>query len=113
MIVISDDPAVTMTMAKVKTGVRFLEQLDRAMLSALGEYEVGFIVEDTRVDGRKSLRVKAFSKEFPEMRLLDYYFMKDGQLFVILFSVDPKNKWDDYKFVLNRIMGSFRFLPVQ
>ena len=107
--VISEDPVVTLTISKIKPSVKFLGQLNKTNLEAIGQYQQGFQVEEVSVGKEKALKVKAFSKTYPEIRLLDYYFVHDAHLYGLLFSVDPKEEWEHYQFLIQKIANSFEF----
>ncbi|MDD3375215.1 MAG: hypothetical protein PHY73_05785 [Candidatus Omnitrophica bacterium] len=106
-LVISEDPAVTLTLTRSESWIKFLNQLDRKVLQEIGHYSDGFATEECMVASQKAVKVKAFSQEYEDIRLLDYYFMNDGYLYSVLFSVDPKERWDDYKFLIQDVVNSF------
>ena len=108
--VISADPAVTLTIHRRASPVVSLLQWDHQQLKDLGKYADGFRTEQVAFAGEEALKVKAFSEEYPQIRLLDYYLIHDGDLYSILFSVEPKENWDDYKFLLQKIAHSFNFI---
>ncbi|MFC1704358.1 hypothetical protein ACFL1E_06230 [Candidatus Omnitrophota bacterium] len=109
LIIISSNPAVTLTIARTETPLKFLEQLKKSDLQTLGHYADGFVIERVQVDNKKAFKIKSFSQEFPDIRLLDYYVINDGYLYRLLFSVDPKEKWKEYKPLFKEIIESFRF----
>jgi len=110
LIVISEDPAVTMTIAKSKSPVIFLGQLTKEALQEMGQYAEGFSQEKAKLASGDAIKVQGFSREFPEIRLLDYYLLHDLSLYSVLFSVNPKEKFDDFGPLLNQIADSFGFL---
>lgn len=109
LLIISSEPAVTVTVAKIKTDIRFIGQLNRDKLLALGQYADGFQVEDARLADQRAVRVKGFSSRYPSIRLMDYYLLHDQQLYSVMFSCNPKESWDDYKFLMQKIVESFVF----
>jgi len=110
MIIISADPAVTMTVAKSYTPIATLSQLDEETLTELGQYAEGFSVERVTLAGREALKVKAFPIDYPQARLVDYYLLNDLDFYSLLFSIDPKEEWDKYKFLIQKIADSFYFI---
>lgn len=110
MFVISEEPEVVLTIAKEATSLVSLEQLTPSHLSVLGNYADGFSVERIRIDGMKALKVKAYDRSIPDMRVTDIYVIKDGYLYKLLFSVSPREAWRRYQFLLNDIVLSLRFL---
>lgn len=110
LIIISSDPAVTLTIARQKTPLISVEQLSNTLLTELGQYEEGFDTERIHLAGQEAIKVKGFYKSYPQIRLLDYYLIHNSSLYMVLFSVNPKEKWDDYKFLIKRITESLSFL---
>ena len=110
LLIISKDPAVTMTIAQTATPLVFISQINKKFLQEMGHYSDGFETEQVRLANQDAIKVKAFSREFSEVRLLDYYVLRGKVLYSILFSVNPKDEWDHYKFLIKRITDSFAFI---
>ncbi len=110
LIIVSSDPAVTITIAQSKSPVIFPEQLTRDALSEMGQYAEGFIVENVTFAKERAICVEGFSREYPEIRLLDYYVVHDFKLYSVLFSVNPKERWPDYRPLIDKIIDSFEFV---
>jgi hypothetical protein len=108
MMIISADPAVLLTVAKAKEPVTGIEELTQDKIQALGGYAEGFKTQLLQVDGHQALRVEGFAKEFPEMRLLDFYVIRDYTLYSFLFSVNPKEEWDHYSVLFEKIAQSIK-----
>jgi hypothetical protein len=113
LIIISEDPAVTMTIAKTYTPVFSLSQLDRDVLKTMGQYAEGFETERMIFADRDAIKIQGFAEDYPEMRLLDYYLINDVDMYSVLFSVSPEEEWDNYQSLINRITESFRFIPAR
>ena len=110
LIVISSDPAVTVTVARSKAPVVFVEQLTKESLKQMGQYADGFMTENVQFAKQKAVKVEGFAEAYPEIRLLDYYVVNDFKLFSVLFSVNPKEKWADYRPLIEKVVESFEFL---
>lgn len=111
-IILSSDPDVTLIIAKLPSPFHYLEQLSDETLAGMQHYADGFKVEKVSISGRLALKVKAFSKIIPENRLLDYYLVQDDAVYSLLFSVNPKEKIDDYKFTFQAVAESFSLVKV-
>jgi hypothetical protein len=109
MMIISADPAVTVTVVKIDSKIRFLGQLTRDAIQEIGQYASGFQYDYVDLAGEKAYKVKALSKKYPEIRLLDYYLVHEGQLYGLLFSISPKEAWDNYQFLFKRMAESVEF----
>ena len=110
LIIISSDPAVTLTISKAKSPVIFFEQLTDTALKEMGQYVDGFTKEKVQIAGENATKVMGYSIGYPEIRLLDFYFLRDFELYSILFSVNPKEKFSDYESLFISIITSIQFL---
>jgi hypothetical protein len=110
MYTISAEPFVSMTISRVDSKTLYLEQLDRNFFAEQNLYAENF--QRTRVPfgGGEAIELKAFSRKEPNMRLLGYYYFYQSQLYGILFAVYPQERWEDYKFLLQKIIESFQVL---
>jgi hypothetical protein len=109
MMVISPNPAVLLTVARAEEPVTGIEELTVERLKALGQYaEEGFKAEKVTVNGNQAIRVEGFAKDYPELRLLDFYVIHDYTLYSFLFSVNPKEEWDNYSVLFGKIAQSIK-----
>ena len=106
---INDNPDVRFKAVKIDIDIVLIQQLSRERIEAIGQYKRGFVLEEVKVAGVNAVKVKAFSRFDPEERLLDYYFVHDKTLYSLMFSVNPKDRWDDYKFLIEDVVNSFGF----
>ena len=109
LFMINTDPDVKMKIVRIDMDILFIQQLSRDRLEALGRYGRGFVIDEVKVAGLKAIKVKAFSEVDPDERLCDYYFVHDKTLYGLMFSVAPKDRWDEHKFLFEDIVGNFRF----
>ena len=110
LIVISANPDVSLIIAKIPSRFRFLAQIQSADFLELKQYANGFVKEQTKLANQDAIMVKALSQDTPPKRLLDYFFIKDSMLYTVLFSVNPQEKWDDYKLLIKTIAQSIELL---
>jgi hypothetical protein len=109
LMAISEDPAVTLTIVKLKFKIEDISQLTDLYLQETKHYAKGFATERVLFAGHEAVMVKSFAAEYPEIRLLDYYVIHEGQLYGFFFSVNPKESWDDYQFLIKKISQSVEF----
>jgi len=109
LLVMYRNPAVTLTVTRISKELKFLTQLDKDSLKSLGNYKDGFRSDYDTIAGEKAIKVNGFSEEYPNIRLQDYYVLHNGQLYGFLFSVNPKQEWDSYKFLIKKMSESFEF----
>lgn len=108
MMVISQDPAVLLTVAKSKEPVTSIDELTKEKIKSLGHYALGFTMERLTLNGSPAIKVEGYSEDFPETRLLDYYVVNDYRLYSFLFSVDPKEAWSDFSVLCAKIAESIK-----
>ena len=107
MFTISKSPYVTLTISHIDEDISFLAQVTKSFLEKKNIYAENFQRARFPFAGGESIKVKAFSKIEPDMRFVSYFFLNDKGLNNVLFSVYPKSKWDDYKFLIKEITESF------
>ena len=107
---ISENPSVKFKFLKIDIDILTIHQLSREKLQAIGQYGDGFVTEATTVAGYEAIKVKAFARENPDVRLTDYYFVKDHSLYSVMFSVNPKTEWDNFQFTIRDIVNSIEFM---
>lgn len=110
IVIISETPAVTLTISQLSSQYRFLEQLSVEELKRLELYQEGFSTEPVVLDAKKALKIKALARENAQRRLADYFVILRGRLYGFLFSVQPKEDWEEYQLIIDRIVKSIRFI---
>lgn len=110
MFIISEEPEVVLTIVREEKMIVSLEQLSMEKLQVLGNYADGFKIEHIKVDGVDAIKVKAYDRQYADIRLADIYLLKEEFLYKILFSVSPAAEWAEYQFLLRDIVESFEFL---
>ena len=108
LMVISEDPAVLLTVAFNKVPMTGIEELTEEKIKQMGQYASGFKIEHLQVNGEPAVKVDGFSEAFPEMRLMDYYVVHDYRLYSFLFSVNPKEEWPNYSVLFAKIVESIK-----
>ncbi|OGW96992.1 MAG: hypothetical protein A2Z81_06340 [Omnitrophica WOR_2 bacterium GWA2_45_18] len=110
-VIISLEPEVSLIVSKTQSRIVSLEQLTRKMLEDMDRYAEGFQMERLRLAGRDAVLVKAYAKGLPEVRLQDYFFLNEGNLYSVFVLVKPADQWEAYKFILKKVVDSFNFSP--
>lgn len=110
LIIISTNPTVTLTITRFNSSLTYLQQLTHEYLAGKDLYLDDFRTEDVTFAGNRAVKVKAFSKKYPDIRLTDYYVMHNGNLYGVMFTVYPKEHWDEYQYMVQKISDSFSFL---
>ncbi len=109
LVIMSRDPIVTITFARIDSEITHLPKLNKSVLSKKNLYEKGFRRDLMQINGRDVIIVRAFAKKDASRRVLDHFFMRDEKLFGVLFSVTPKDKWDEFKFKIKAVADSISF----
>lgn len=112
LIIISSKPMVTMTISRVDSPIKLLGQITDSYLRERGLYAEGFQAERVKFLDGEAVHVKAISRDYPDIRLSDYFFIKNNSLYGVLFSVKPNEEWDKYKFDIQEIIQSFQNLEM-
>ncbi|MCA9401117.1 MAG: hypothetical protein KC713_05785 [Candidatus Omnitrophica bacterium] len=107
VIVLSDDPLVTLTWKQMEHKIRFLGQLNTMFFEKLGAYENGFRTEKVDFAGFQAVMVKGYTNGQSDAQVRDFYFVKDDQLVNVSFSLSPKERWDDGKFLIEEVRNTF------
>ncbi len=110
IVIINTQPDVQLKIVKIDVNIVSIRQLNKEKLKDIGKYRDGFVIEESKVASLDAIKVKAFSRTDPEVRLLDYYVVRDKTLYGLMFSVSPKEEWDGYKFLFEYILRNFRFI---
>lgn len=112
LVVISKEPVVTATFARVDAEINYLYQLNKTELASRNLYRKGFKADLRKVNGNDVMVVRAFSRSEPQRRVLDFFYIHQGELFGALFAVHPIDNWDDYKFLIKTISESIELLEI-
>jgi len=108
---IKDNPKIEFMIFRFGIDLILVEQLSRYRLENMAKYADNFAMEMTEVAGKKALKIKAYKKDDPDTRLLDYYFLRwENNLFALMFSVKPKSEWENYQYLFQDIVDSFEFM---
>lgn len=110
---LSKEPSVVLSVEKTRLRLGFLSQISKSYLEDSGLYADGFGEEHVRIAGRETLYVKAYGRQNENMRLADYYLINHLELYHLSFSIEPKDQWDNYKFVVKKIAESFYFMEAK
>ena len=113
LMIISEEPAITLTVAKTKSPVTFVEELSQPVLKEIGQYADHFDFKRTKVAGEEAIEVNAVAEKFPEIRLRDFYILRGSQLYSILFSVNPQEALERYQPLFKKIIESIVFSDQQ
>jgi hypothetical protein len=108
--VLETDPLIYFKIVKMNTEARTIQQLSRDRLEAIGQYQEGFQTEEAWVAGEQAVKVKAFARDDPDTRLLDYYFAHGNTRYGVMFSVKPKDRWEDYHSTFQEMVNVMHFI---
>jgi hypothetical protein len=108
LVVASSDPMVTLIVARIDSSITLLGQMTKKILDDMKQYRNGYMTEYVTYNDQQFFRVKALAQSDSEKRILDHYFIHEGKLYSILFSVKPKAKWDEHKFLIEKVLQSLK-----
>ncbi len=108
IITISADPFVTLAISRIDSDIRLLGKLTKSFFQDKQIYMDNFRKEYVPFGGGDAIELKAFSKFEPGMRYQGYFYVNDNGLNSVFFAVYPKQHWDEYKFFIKEIAGTFK-----
>lgn len=111
IVIISTDPTVTLTLAKDDERIVFLEQLTPRRLGAANKYRDDFQIEPVRISGSPAVKVKAYARNWEDVRLSEYYYLRASSLHRVSFAVHPRDAWPQQQYLIQSIIDSFHFSP--
>ncbi len=111
MLVVKGRPRhiVTVTITKFAQGQYLWEDLSPKNLQANFHYEPDFKIGPSRVGGQKAVIVIANPIHYPNVQILDYFVIKNKALYRISFSVNTRNRFEEYKDLFAVLIRSFTF----
>jgi len=110
LIILSKNPLVVFVIQTVDPYVVYLEQISQEFLNKKKYYAEGFSMEESEFAGQQAIKVKGYSRFYPGIRRLDYFFIYNSTLYGVLISVSPKEKWDEQKHIIQKIVESFHII---
>ncbi|HLF17756.1 MAG TPA: hypothetical protein VI749_02565 [Candidatus Omnitrophota bacterium] len=108
-ITIAEEPKVTMVVEETEQAVHFMSELSRSGLESMGRYAPGFHIERFRHCERETVKVNGYLKDDPATRVSDFYLLDHLHLHAVKFSVTPQEVWEDYKWVVKKIVDNIEF----
>jgi hypothetical protein len=111
LIIIAEEPSITMTITKEEFALESLDDLTMPVLKEIGSYADGLQVSRTMLNDRAVIEVKGVSKKMPDLQLHDYYLIERSHLYGVLFSAPSQEALASYEPLIQKIIGSFSFLP--
>jgi len=109
LVVIDNDPYISLTIARSDVNVYGIEQLTKEMLKEMGQYRDGFTFEKIRIDQKSALKVDGISQVGGDRGLRDYYLIYKEHLYSILFTIQPNYYLLDYEGLIEQVIQSIRF----
>ncbi|GEM_PF-4152288 len=112
-ITISEVPHVEMTVEESDQTVHFMSELNEEAFANMGRYEEGFHFEHLTRCNRETIKINGYLKGSPRTRVSDFYLVDHLHLHSVKFTVDPKEAWEDYKWLIKEIVDSMSFVKHQ
>ena len=109
-ITMSEKPYVEMVAEESDQTIHFISELNEDTFAGMGRYEKGFSFEHLTHCNRETIKINGYLKDHPETRVSDYYLIDHLHLHSIRFTIDPKESWEDYKWIIKQVMDSMNFV---
>ncbi len=102
------DLSVTATLTKIEEPNLRLNDLTSVYLKATDQYQDEMNIFPTHLTNYEALHVQALALKNADNQLSDYYIVQPPFFYGVLFSVTPKEKFNDYKTLFDKMIDSFR-----
>lgn len=109
-ITISKVPLVEMIVEKSDQKIHFISELNEEAFASMGRYEKGFHFEHLTHCDRETIKINGYLKGHPQARVSDFYLIDHLHLHSVKFTVDPKEAWEEYKWLIKGITDSMNFI---
>ncbi len=107
MIIAEGPVSVTAMITKMEEPDLTLNDLTPVYLKATGQYQDAMKISSTHLQNYDLIHVEALALKNAQTQLSDYYIIRKPYLYGVLFSVDPKEKFADYKALFDKMIDSF------
>lgn len=109
-VTISAAPLVEVVILENDQTIHFMSELSADALAGTGRYEKDFHIERIRHCERETVKVNGYLKGRPDVRVSDFYLIDHLQVHSVKFTVDPKEAWGDYQWLIKEVIDSVRFI---
>ena len=107
-----DSQEVSVTVSKSEEAGLVLSDLTPTALKRVFEYADEFKYAKTFVNWKKAIRVEAQPQGQPQTYLLDYFFIRESQLYRISYSAGSAEQFRKYLPLFAKMMRSFEFIKM-
>lgn len=112
-VIISKTPYVEMDVEESGQTIHFMSELNEEAFTSMGRYEDGFHFEHLTHCNRETIKINGYLKGKPNVRVSDFYLIDHLRLHSVKFTVDPKEAWEKYKWLIKEIVDSIHFTKHQ
>jgi hypothetical protein len=109
-VTISQNPLVEMDIEESEQTIHFISEINEAAFAGMGRYEEGFHFEHLTHCDRETIKISGYLKGHPQARVSDYYLIDHLKMHSVKFTVDPKEAWEDYKWLIKDLADSFHLV---
>lgn len=109
-VTINEVPRVEMTIEESEQTTHFISELSQDAFRSMGRYEDGFHFEHLTYCHRETIKINGYLKGHSDARVSDFYLLDHLNLHSVKFTVDPKESWESYKWLIKEIIDSVRFV---
>ncbi len=109
-VTISESPRVEMFVEENDQTIRFLSEMNESAFDSMGRYEPGFHFEHLTQCNRETIKINGYLKGHPETRVSDFYLIDQMHMHSVKFTVDPKEAWENYKWLIKDIVDSLHII---
>lgn len=103
----SIDLSVTATITRTEDPNLTLQDINPLYLKATEQYQSSMSTAFEKLPRYEAVHVQSSALKNPETQLSDYYIIRRPFLYAVLFSVTPKEKFNDYQVLFYKMIDNF------
>jgi len=108
-VTISENPQVEFLIEESQQSTHFMSELTEDAFASTGRYEEGFHFEHQIRCNREAIKINGYLKGSPQIRVSDFFLIDHGRIHSVKFTVDPKDAWENYKWLIKDVIDSIKF----
>jgi hypothetical protein len=89
--------------------IHYMSEFSKEAFLAMGRYEDDIHVEHQTRCGREAVKVNGYLKGKPHIRVSDFYLVNHLYVHAVKFTIDPKEAFEDYKWLIKEVVDSLNF----
>ncbi len=110
MLIIQENPSITLTLTKIEEGPSSLDELTPEILAEIGPYAKGFKTHRVWMNQYDTLMIEAKTINDPNQRVVDFYLLKNNTLYGVMFFFESFESLMESQHLFEQIITSLDFI---